>query len=51
MEMKNTFVELEQFEELTPEVWRKWMVEGFLKIFTIGYIYAQSQDSILIKMC
>lgn len=43
MEMKNIFVELEQFEELTPE--------GFLKIFTIGYIYSQSQDSILIKMC
>ena len=36
MEMKNIFVELEQFEELTPEVLEEVNGGGFLKIFTIA---------------
>ena len=51
MEMKNIFVELEQFEELTPEVLEEVNGGGIFEDITIGYIYSQSQDSILIKMC
>ena len=51
MEMKNTFVELEQFEELTPEVLEEVNGGGIFEDIYHGYIYSQIQDSILIKMC